>query len=221
MIEDKLRRRQWLALLITSVLLFAACVWSITSGEYQMSVGTFFKTLFGLGDYTDSLILLDFRLPRMLVTILAGAALSLSGAMMQSVTNNPLAEPGILGINAGSGFFIALFIVIGQVSADSFIYVLPILSMTGGILTALIIFYFSYSKERGMTPASMVLVGVGLSAALSGGSLTLMSKFDKDQAEFMATWLAGNIWGDEWPFVIALLPWLIVIIPFLFMKANT
>ncbi|PTK50177.1 iron ABC transporter permease, partial [Staphylococcus nepalensis] len=81
MIEDKLRRRQWLALLITSVLLFAACVWSITTGEYQMSVGTFFKTLFGLGDYTDSLILLDFRLPRMLVTILAGAALSLSGAM--------------------------------------------------------------------------------------------------------------------------------------------
>lgn len=221
MIDQKLRMKQLIALVITVFLLFAACVWSITSGEYHMSVSTFFKTLFGFGDYTDSLILLDFRLPRMLITILAGAALSLSGAMMQSVTNNPLAEPGILGINAGSGFFIALFIVIGHINADNFIYILPILSMVGGILTALIIFYFSYSKEKGMAPSSMVLVGVGLSAALGGGSLTLMSKFDKDQAEFMATWLAGNIWGDEWPFVLALLPWLILIVPYLFAKANT
>lgn len=221
MIDQKLRMKQLIALVITVVLLFAACVWSITSGEYHMSVSTFFKTLFGFGDYTDSLILLDFRLPRMLITILAGAALSLSGAMMQSITNNPLAEPGILGINAGSGFFIALFIVIGHINADNFIYILPILSMVGGILTALIIFYFSYSKEKGMTPSSMVLVGVGLSAALGGGSLTLMSKFDKEQAEFMATWLAGNIWGDEWPFVLALLPWLILIVPYLFAKANT
>lgn len=220
MIEPKLRMKQFIALVITIVMLFAACVWSVTSGEYHMSVSTFFKTLFGQGEYTDSLILLDFRLPRMLITILAGAALSMSGAMMQSVTNNPLAEPGILGINAGSGFLIALFLVIGHVNADNFVYVLPILSIIGGILTATIIFYFSYTKEKGITPASMVLVGVGLSAALSGGSLTVMSKFDRDQSEFMATWLAGNIWGDDWSFVIALIPWLIVIIPFLFTKAN-
>lgn len=221
MIDNKLRIKQLVALAISIILLFAACAWSVTSGEYHMSISTFFKTLFGQGEYTDSLILLDFRLPRMLITILAGAALSMSGAMMQSVTNNPLAEPGILGINAGSGFLIALFLVVGHVSADNFIYILPLLSIIGGMLTAIIIFYFSYTKEKGITPASMVLVGVGLSAALSGGSLTLMSKFDRDQSEFMATWLAGNIWGDDWSFVIALLPWLIVIIPFLFTKANT
>ena len=221
MIDNKLRIKQLVALAISIILLFAACAWSVTSGEYHMSISTFFKTLFGQGEYTDSLILLDFRLPRMLITILAGAALSMSGAMMQSVTNNPLAEPGILGINAGSGFLIALFFVVGHVSADNFIYILPLLSIIGGMLTAIIIFYFSCTKEKGITPASMVLVGVGLSAALSGGSLTLMSKFDRDQSEFMATWLAGNIWGDDWSFVIALLPWLIVIIPFLFTKANT
>ncbi|ANZ34064.1 FecCD family ABC transporter permease [Staphylococcus carnosus] len=221
MIDNKLRIKQLIALAISIILLFMACAWSVTSGEYHMSISTFFKTLFGQGEYTDSLILLDFRLPRMLITILAGAALSMSGAMMQSVTNNPLAEPGILGINAGSGFLIALFLVVGHVSADNFIYILPILSIIGGMLTAVIIFYFSYTKEKGITPASMVLVGVGLSAALAGGSLTLMSKFDRDQSEFMATWFAGNIWGDDWSFVIALLPWLIVIIPFLFTKANT
>ena len=67
-----------------------------------------FKTLFGFGEYTDQLILMEFRFPRMIITILAGAALSMSGAIIQSVTKNPIAEPGILGINAGGGFAIAI-----------------------------------------------------------------------------------------------------------------
>ncbi|MCD8877953.1 FecCD family ABC transporter permease [Staphylococcus kloosii] len=220
MINPKLRHKQWLTMIILIVLLLLACAWSMTSGEYKMSMGDFFKTLLGQGNYTDSLILLDFRLPRMLITILAGIALAMSGAVIQSVTRNPLAEPGILGINAGSGFAIALFIVIGQVNADNFVYVLPIISMIGGVGTALLIFTFSYNKGEGITPASMVLIGVGLATALSGGSLTLMSKFDEDQSEFIASWLAGNIWGDEWSFVIAFVPWLIIIIPFLLMKSN-
>lgn len=220
MIDPKLKYRQWITLIVFTVLLIITCAWSMTSGEYKMSFGTFFTTLFGQGAYTDTIILLEFRLPRMIITILAGAALAMSGAIIQSVTRNPLAEPGILGINAGSGFVIALFIVVGQVNADNFIYVLPIISMIGGILTALIIFSFSYNKGEGITPASMVLVGVGLATALSGGSLTLMSKFDKDQSEFMASWFAGNIWGDEWSFVLAFVPWLVIIIPILLLKSN-
>ncbi|RIP36010.1 iron ABC transporter permease [Staphylococcus gallinarum] len=220
MIDPKLRYKQWVTMIVLVILILLACAWSMTSGEYKMFVGTFFKTLFGQGEYTDTLILMEFRLPRMLITILAGAALAMSGAILQSVTRNPLAEPGILGINAGSGFVIALFIVIGQVNAENFVYVLPIISMIGGILTAIIIFSFSYNRGEGISPASMVLVGVGMAAALSGGSLTLMSTFDKDQSEFMASWFAGNIWGDEWTFVIAFLPWVIVLVPYLLFKSN-
>lgn len=220
MIDPRLKHKQWITMVILTILVLLACAWSMTSGEYKMSVGTFFKTLIGQGAYTDTLILMEFRLPRMIITILAGAALAMSGAIIQSVTKNPLAEPGILGINAGSGFVIALFIVVGQVDAANFVYVLPIISMIGGVLTALIIFSFSYNKGEGITPASMVLVGVGMASALSGGSLTLMSTFDEDQSEFIASWLAGNIWGDEWAFVIAFLPWIIVLIPFLLFKAN-
>ena len=84
---------------------------------------------------------MEFRFPRMLITILAGAALSLSGAIIQSVTKNPIAEPGILGINAGGGFAIALFISIGQSNPDNFVYVLPVISVIGGVATAIVIFY--------------------------------------------------------------------------------
>lgn len=220
MIDPKLRHKQWLTMVILIILVLLACAWSMTSGEYKMSIGTFFKTLVGQGAYTDTLILMEFRMPRMIITILAGAALAMSGAIIQSVTKNPLAEPGILGINAGSGFAIALFMVIGNVDAGNFVYVLPIVSMIGGILTAFIIFSFSYNKGEGITPASMVLVGVGMATALSGGSMTLMSTFDEAQSEFIASWLAGNIWGDEWAFVIAFIPWVFILIPFLLFKSN-
>lgn len=221
MINTKLRRKQIITVIVLAVVLFLACTWSIATGEYQIPVGRFFNTLIGNGDPTDSLILIDFRLPRMLITILAGAALSLSGAIVQSVTKNPIAEPGILGINAGGGFAIALFIAIGQISADNFVYVLPLISIIGGVATALVIFIFSFNKNEGITPSSMVLIGVGMQAALYGGSITVMSTFDDNQSEFIATWFAGNIWGDEWPFVIAFLPWLIIIVPYLLYKSNT
>lgn len=221
MINSNNIRKQWIALGVFSVLLFLGCTWSITSGEYNIPVERFFKTLIGQGDATDELILLDFRLPRMIITILAGAALSISGAIVQSVTKNPIAEPGILGINAGGGFAIALFIAIGKINADNFVYVLPLISILGGVTTALIIFIFSFNKNEGVTPASMVLIGVGLQTALYGGSITIMSKFDDNQSEFIAAWFAGNIWGDEWPFVIAFLPWIIIIIPYLLIKSNT
>ncbi|MEJ7173586.1 iron ABC transporter permease [Staphylococcus caprae] len=220
MIDPRLRRKQIITFIIFAILLFVACTWSIASGEYKIPVSNFFKTLLGQGDYTDLLILIDFRLPRMLITILAGAALSLSGAVVQSVTKNPIAEPGILGINAGGGFAIALFVTIGQVKPDNFVYALPVISLIGGIATALVIFVFSINKYHGLTPASMVLIGVGMQTALYGGSITLMSKFDEDQSEFMASWFAGSIWGDDWTFVIAFIPWMIVIVPYLLFKSN-
>ncbi|UXR78670.1 MULTISPECIES: iron ABC transporter permease [unclassified Staphylococcus] len=221
MMHPKLKLQQRLTFLVVIVLLAAAIVWSMTTGEYAMSFSQVVQTLLGNGTYADQLILIDFRLPRIFITLLAGLALSMSGAVLQSVTKNPLAEPGILGINAGSGFAIALFIAVGQIHADDFVYILPFVSMIGGLLTALFIFVFSYSGEKGLSPASMVLVGVGISTALSGGALTIMSTFDRDQSEFIATWLAGNIWGDSWPFVWVFLPWLLLLVPYLFFKSET
>ncbi|WP_281200519.1 FecCD family ABC transporter permease [Staphylococcus schleiferi] len=221
MIHPKLKRKQRIVLVTAIIVLCLAIFWNLTTGEYAMSYRRIIQTFLGQGNAADQLILIDFRLPRMLITLMAGIALSLSGVILQSVTKNPLAEPGILGINAGSGFAIALFIAIGQIQADQFVYVLPIISMVGGLLTAFAIFILSYQGDKGLSPASMVLIGVGMSTALSGAALTLMSTFDKDQSEFIATWLAGNIWGDTWPFVFAFLPWLIILVPIVIFQSET
>lgn len=202
------------------LLLFIAITWSITSGEYKMTLGAYFRTLFGGGDDLDRLIFIEFRMPRIAITMLAGMALSLSGAIIQSITKNPLAEPGILGINAGGGLAIAILIILGQANPNTFVYVLPIVSVIGGMLTAFAIFIVSYDRSRGIDPPSMVLIGVGFSTVLTGASFMIVKKFNEDQAEFISSWLAGRIWGDEWAFVIAFLPWILILVPFLLSKAN-
>jgi len=220
MIHPKVIKKQRITFIILVIALIASMGFAMTTGEFNMSFTQFFRTIFGQGNELDTMVLFEFRMPRMLITILAGASLALSGAILQSITKNPLAEPGILGINAGSGFMITLFLVVGTIKAGDFVYVLPLVSMLGGLATAMVIFVFSHKRGEGINPVRMVLIGVGLSTALSGASITIMSTFDQDQMEFIARWFAGNIWGDEWPFVFAFIPWLAIVMPFLFYKAN-
>lgn len=204
---------------ILIIILFAIITVSMTVGDFKMSPLQFLKTLFGMGKETDTMVLYEFRMPRLLVTILCGAALSLSGALLQSITKNPLADPGIIGINAGSGFFIALLMIFMPVDSSNFVYVLPLFSLIGGLITAATVFLLSSSK-RGLNPMQMILIGVGLSTALSGAMIMMTSTFNKEDVEFISKWLGGNIWGDTWPFVWMIIIVLIITIPILLLKLD-
>lgn len=204
---------------ILIIILFAIITVSMTVGDFTMSPLQFLKTLFGMGNETDTMVLYEFRMPRLLVTILCGAALSLSGALLQSITKNPLADPGIIGINAGSGFFIALLMIFMPVDSSNFVYVLPLFSLIGGLITAATVFLLSSSK-RGLNPMQMILIGVGLSTALAGAMIMMTSTFNKEDVEFISKWLGGNIWGDTWPFVWMIITVLIITIPILLLKLD-
>lgn len=204
---------------ILIIILFVIITVSMTVGDFKMSPLQFIKTLFGMGNETDTMVLYEFRMPRLLVTILCGAALSLSGALLQSITKNPLADPGIIGINAGSGFFIALLMIFMPVDSSNFVYVLPLFSLIGGLITAATVFLLSNSK-RGLNPMQMILIGVGLSTALSGAMIMMTSTFNKEDVEFISKWLGGNIWGDTWPFVWMIIIVLIITIPILLLKLD-
>lgn len=205
--------------MILIIIMFAIITVSMTVGDFKMSPVQFIKTLFGMGNETDTMVLYEFRLPRLLVTLLCGAALSLSGALLQSITKNPLADPGIIGINAGSGFFIALLIIFMPVDSSNFVYILPLFSLIGGLITAAIVFLLSSSK-RGLNPMQMILIGVGLSTALSGAMIMMTSTFNKEDVEFISRWLGGNIWGDTWPFVWMIITVLIITLPILLLKLD-
>ncbi|WP_342542373.1 iron ABC transporter permease [Paenisporosarcina sp. FSL H8-0542] len=220
MIEKSIIRKQRLLLIVFSILIVTTAVISLGLGYSSVSYDRIIPTILGQGDFKEEFVLFSVRLPRIVITLLAGMALALSGALLQGITRNELADPGIIGINSGAGVAVAIFFLYFPVEVGAFIYVLPFVAFIGALLTAGIIYAFSYSRTTGMQPVRLVLVGVGMSMALSGAMIVLISSADRIKVDFIARWLAGGIWGTDWPFVLAILPWLVVLIPFAIIKAN-
>ncbi|KOO48337.1 FecCD family ABC transporter permease [Viridibacillus arvi] len=220
MIAPHLIRRQRLIIFILCALIIATFIIGLGMGASSVSFDRIIPTILGNGTFKEEFVLFSIRLPRILITVLAGMALALSGSILQSITRNDLADPGIIGINAGAGVGVAIFFLFFPVDVGSFIYVLPAVAFLGALLTAILIYAFSYSKKEGLQPVRLVLVGIGFSMALSGVMIVLISSAERSKVDFIAKWLAGNIWGNDWAFVWAILPWLVILIPFTLFKAN-
>ncbi|KMJ55307.1 iron ABC transporter permease, partial [Bacillus sp. LL01] len=119
-----------------------------------------------------------------------------------------------------AGVGVAVFYLFFPVSDGSFVFLLPVVAFVAALLTAIAIYLFSYNRKTGLEPVRLVLTGVGFSMALSGVMILLISSVDPFKVDFIARWLAGNVWGADWPFLWAILPWLGVLIPFTLYKAN-
>ncbi|WP_251550489.1 FecCD family ABC transporter permease [Neobacillus muris] len=220
MIPSSLRKKQRLLVGLFIILILITVVIGMGIGDAPLSYGRLLPTLFGQGTFKEDFILFSLRLPRMIITLLAGMALALSGAILQGITRNDLAEPGMIGINSGAGVAIAVFFLYFPIEAGSFVYMIPLVAFVGAILTACLIYVFSYNRNTGLQPVRLVLVGIGFSMALSGAMIVLISSAEREKVDFIAKWISGNIWGTDWPFIWALLPWLILLIPFTLYKAN-
>ncbi|WP_078378502.1 FecCD family ABC transporter permease [Sutcliffiella halmapala] len=220
MIDPARIKKQRMILCLLLALIFITITISVGLGYSSLSYDRLLPTLFGHGTFKEEFVLFSIRLPRIVITVLAGMALALSGAILQGITRNDLADPGIIGINAGAGVAIAVFFLYFPIKVGSFVYMLPLVAFIGALITAILIYVFSYNKKVGLQPIRLVLVGVGFSLALSGLMIVLISSAERAKVDFIAKWLAGNIWGSDWPFIWALLPWLVLLIPFALYKAN-
>lgn len=220
MIQQHLIRKQRITLVALAIILAATAVLSLGLGYSTLGFGRIVPVLLGQGDFKEEFVLYSIRMPRLLITFLAGMALALSGAVLQSITRNDLADPGIIGINSGAGVAIAIFFLFIPVEPGSFAFLLPVVAFLGAFITAILIYLFSRDPRTGLQPVRLVLVGIGFSMALSGVMIVLISSAEREKVDFIAQWLAGSIWGTDWPFILALLPWLVVLIPFVLYKAN-
>lgn len=214
------KNKPLLLFLILLLLTFAAIVISLSVGYSTVSINRILPTLFGMGSFEEEFILFSVRLPRILITLLAGIALAVSGSILQSITQNDLADPGIIGINSGAGVGVALFFLYFPMDAGSFVYMLPLVAFASAFIIALLIYLFSYQKGAGIQPIKLILVGVGFSMACSGAMVVLISSAERERVDFIAKWLAGSIWGTDWPYIVALLPWILILLPFVLWKAN-
>ncbi|KRF62593.1 iron ABC transporter permease [Bacillus sp. Soil768D1] len=220
MIQSALVKKQRWILGALFALIIITVIIGTCSGYSNLSYDRLIPTLFGQGTFKEEFILFSVRLPRIIITLLAGMALALSGAILQGITRNDLADPGIIGINSGAGVAIAVFFLFFPIDTASFVYMIPLVAFIGALLTACLIYLLSYKRRVGLEPVRLVLIGVGFSMALSGMMIVLISSAERSKVDFISKWLAGNIWGTDWPFIWAILPWLVILIPFTLYKAN-
>lgn len=213
--------RSWTIIIVLAVLVVIAFVVSMNTGYTRLSPIDVFKTLFGYGTEQQNLILFDFRLPRIVVSILVGAGLALAGCVLQGITRNPLADPGILGINSGAGLMVVLFVSFYPMNEAAPVFLLPVLALVGAFATAGLLMLLSYKKNEGISPMRMVLVGIAIAAAIQAAMIILTIRLDPNEYQFVQVWMAGSIWGTTWKYVLALLPWIAVLFPFILYKSRT
>jgi iron complex transport system permease protein len=202
---------------------FAVLVLSISYGEYDISPLEVVQTLFGAlsADHPEgrsfNLVVHTFRLPRILVAFLVGAALGTAGAIMQGIMRNPLAEPGILGVTAGAGFA-AVLILVGL--RDAPLALLPWAAFGGALLAAAAIYLFAWNRA-GATPVRLVLIGVAVAAALGSLTTFLLVFGDINDVQQAYVWLTGSVYGRNWEHVRTLSAWLLVLLPLAFLSARS
>ncbi|WP_011580782.1 FecCD family ABC transporter permease [Chelativorans multitrophicus] len=224
------RARFVLALLI--LLLLAVTAMSIATGASDASVIGVLEGWLGGGAESalsarDRLIINEIRLPRIALGMFVGAALAVSGALMQGLFRNPLADPGIIGVSAGAALGAISVIVLGHTLLAPAvgllgIYALPLAAFVGGLATTLIL--YSVATRRGQTSiATMLLAGIALAALAGALSGILIYIADDRQLRDLTFWQLGSLGGATWTKIGAAAPVIAValaVTPFLARGLN-
>ncbi len=182
-------------LVVTAVLWVATIALgavALTLGEYPIPLPDILAAFAGEGSDAVLRIVVDGRLPRVLIAIVAGAALGLSGAIFQSLTRNPLGSPDIIGFNTGaySGALVVIVLLGGgylETASGALI---------GGLVTALAVYVLAF--KRGVQGFRLIVVGIAVSAALQAGNSWIIITAQLDIAVAAATWGAGSFNGLSW-----------------------
>ncbi|SHT60172.1 ABC transporter permease [Mycobacteroides abscessus subsp. abscessus] len=207
-------------------LLFFGFYLHITNGMFDMSVSEVVRTLIGLENNDQfRLVVFDFRLPRIVIAILVGIGLAVAGVVLQGITKNGLADPGILGINSGAGAAIVIFMYFFHFQAMLSdggdwiqIMMMPIFGFVGGTVAAAIIFSFALKNGR-LDMQRLILTGIAINSGFGALTMFITLRMNEKDFESAAVWQAGSIYNANWIFIIAMLPWIVFLGFYLYKKA--
>ena len=195
-----------LGLLVVLALLAIVTVLSVMVGSRDLPLSTVWDALTGADTGRDAQVVTILRIPRTVMGLLVGAALGVAGALIQAVTRNPLADPGILGVNAGSAFAVAMGVgLLGVTAPSGYVWF-----AFGGALVTTVVVYLIGSIGRGsVSPAQLTLAGVALGAVLSGITSALLLA-DQETFSVIRAWEAGSFADRGGEVISATAPFLVV-----------
>ncbi|AZU60539.1 FecCD family ABC transporter permease [Neobacillus mesonae] len=195
---------KWLGLLIAVLLMLlfmcASVIFGYTDTNWQMAIDAF-KNNNGSNEH---LIIQTVRLPRALIASAVGASLSIAGVLMQTLTKNPLAEPGIFGINAGAGFAVVAAITIFSLNS---LQGFSALAFLGAAVAAIAVYAIGSFGREGLTPMKLTLAGAAIAAMFSSFTQGLLV-LDEALLDQVLFWLAGSVQGRKLETLISVLPFI-------------
>lgn len=213
----KLKLTTWITFLVITIIILA--IINLNTGQMKVAPTEIWQLLIGNGTYTQSLVIFDFRLPRIVIAVLVGFALAIAGDVLQTTTQNPMADTSFLGINSGAGLAVMIFIAFVK-NQDANLFMLPMMALLGAILSTIIVFSFAYKKDTGITANRLLLTGVALSGCFSSIMVLFTLKLSPENYQFVMNWLTGSIWGTSWSFILIFLPWFIIFTTIIFSKSK-
>lgn len=190
---------------------------SVSYGEYHITPLDVVRAILGVqtNDTNHALVVRSFRLPRILLSLLIGAALAASGAIMQGLTRNDLADPGLLGINTGAGVLVVGYLTFTPEPQASLI---PWLALIGALGTST--FIYTLSWKGGSSSLRLILIGIGVAAFGQSLISFFITRLEIMQAQQAFVWLTGSVYGSTWGDVRLLLGWIIVLLPITLLSAR-
>lgn len=181
-----------LLILISSASLLVLILTGLSAGALKIPFSDVLAVLSGGGPEMSSNVILNLRLPRVLVAALAGASLAIAGSMMQGAVRNPLADPSVVGVTTGAGMGALLVLTIWPTASGMWV---PIGAMVGALLSAGSVYMLAWKK--GLNPVVLILVGIAISALGSAVIQFLIIKSKLGAAPAL-TWLAGSTYARGW-----------------------
>jgi iron complex transport system permease protein len=206
-----------LVLSVLAVLNLIVLLLQIGSGDFPIPIVDALRTIAGIGEINEryDLVINRFRFPRALVAFLAGAGLAMSGVILQGITRNPLAAPGVIGLNAGASLMAVMVIVFFP---ELPVGILPFAAFIGALSAAACSYALAWKK--GVSPERLILTGVSITAfagAVVTFALTLSDIYDAKRA---VLWMSGSVYGRSWEHFWPLLPWIAGLFPVCLLLAR-
>ncbi|SCL49526.1 FecCD family ABC transporter permease [Micromonospora chersina] len=202
----RLRPRALAVGLAGTLLALALAVLAVGAGDYPIAPADVLRVLAGGGNPAERFIVTELRLPRLVTALAVGAALGLAGAVFQSLTRNPLGSPDVLGVTSGAATGALVVVVLGGGSAA-----LAGAAAAGGLATGLLL--YALAGRHGVGGHRLVLIGIGVTAILTGVNGWLLTRAPLMDAARAALWLTGSLDGRGWANALPVLGALAVLLP--------
>ncbi|WP_081823297.1 FecCD family ABC transporter permease [Lachnospira multipara] len=210
---NKLRknnRKIAIAFFLGIAILLAAIILSLMSGSYHMSADRVIDTLLGNGSRAENLVIVKIRLPRMVIAIIVAFALSSAGTILQTISKNPLCEPGMMGINSGAALAVVAYITLStgayyDTLSRNKIFLMPLVAIFGACLVSTIIFLIAIKKGK-INPIRLILVGMGVNAGINAIITYFELNMGRGDFNEVLVWTSGSLWGTSWDYIKAVGP---------------